>query len=178
MTDWSQIVQQHGPIVWRTACRLLTNEADAHDCFQLTFIAALQLERNEVIRNWPALLKRLAAARALECLRQRRRESNRRVTLVESSLTDRKGVGPVQAAEASELAARLRQALAELDSRQAEVFCLACLDGLSYQEIADLLGLTLNHVGVLLNRARAALRERLQGHRLTTAASIRRESQS
>src|SRR5262249_50765402 len=31
MTDWSQVVQQHGPMVWRTAHRLLNNEADAAD---------------------------------------------------------------------------------------------------------------------------------------------------
>jgi RNA polymerase sigma-70 factor (ECF subfamily) len=41
------------------------------------------------------------------------------------------------------------------------VFVLACLEGASYQEIAEQLGLTVNHVGVLLNRARASLRDRL-----------------
>jgi RNA polymerase sigma-70 factor, ECF subfamily len=170
MTDWSQIVQEHGPIVWRTAHRLLNNEADACDCFQRTFISALELERTEVIRNWPALLKRLATARALECVRHRRRESNRLTALVESSVIDRKGMGPVKAAEASELAEHLREALADLDARQAQVFCLACLDGLNYQEIADQLSVTVNHVGVLLNRARATLRQLLQAHKPTPAA--------
>jgi RNA polymerase sigma-70 factor (ECF subfamily) len=170
MTDWSQIVQHHGPIVWRTAHRLLNNEADACDCFQRTFISALELERTEVIRNWPALLKRLATARALECFRRRRRESNRLTTLAVSSVIDRKGVGPLKAAEASELAEHLREALADLEDQQAQVFCLACLDELNYQEIADQLGVTVNHVGVLLNRARATLRERLQAHTPTPIA--------
>ena len=40
MTDWSQIVQEHGPLVWRTAYRLLNHEADAADCFQRTFVSA------------------------------------------------------------------------------------------------------------------------------------------
>jgi RNA polymerase sigma-70 factor (ECF subfamily) len=170
MTDWSQIVQQYGPIVWRTARRLLNSEADACDCFQRTFMSALELERTEVIRNWPALLKRLATTRALECVRHRRRESNRLTALAEDSVIDRKGMGPVEAAEASELAEHLREALADLDARQAQVFCLACLDGLSYQEIAEQLSVTVNHVGVLLNRARTALRERLQAHRPRAAA--------
>ena len=108
MTDWSQIVQQHGALVWRTAQRLLNNEADASDCFQRTFIAALELQRTEVVRNWPALLKRLATARALDHLRQRQRESSRLTTLPEESAIDGKGVGPVQAAQASELAEHLR----------------------------------------------------------------------
>jgi hypothetical protein len=40
MTDWSQIVQQHGPGVWQTLHRLLTNDADEADCFQRTFVSA------------------------------------------------------------------------------------------------------------------------------------------
>ncbi len=164
MTDWSQIVQQHGALVWRTAQRLLNNEADASDCFQRTFIAALELQRTEVVRNWPALLKRLATVRALDHLRQRQRESSRLTTLPEESAIDGKGVGPVQAAQASELAEHLRTALAELDVQQAQVFCLACLEGLSYQDVAKLLGISVNHVGVLLHRARSSLQERLQCH--------------
>lgn len=165
MTDWSQVVEEYGPIVWRTAHRLLNNHADACDCFQRTFISALELERTEGIRNWPALLKRLATARALECVRHRRRESNRLTALAESSVIDRKVTGPLKAAEASELGEHLREALGDLETRQAQVFCLACLDGLSYQEIAEQLLVTVDHVGVLLNRARTTLRQRLQAHR-------------
>jgi RNA polymerase sigma-70 factor (ECF subfamily) len=91
MTDWSQIVQQHGPMVWRTARRLLNNEADASDCFQWAFLSALEVERKEAIRNWPALLKRLAISRALDYLRRRRRESNRLTALPEGSASTGKG---------------------------------------------------------------------------------------
>jgi RNA polymerase sigma-70 factor (ECF subfamily) len=175
MTDWSQVVREHGPIVWRTAHRLLGNEADASDCFQRTFLSALELERKEIIRNWPALLRRLATARALESLRRRRRKSSRLTTLTEDAGANRRGLGPVESAEAAELAGRLRDALVELDARQAQVFCLACLDGLSYQEIAEQLEVTVNQVGVLLSRARAALRERLRAHRRTPADQLSRE---
>jgi RNA polymerase sigma-70 factor (ECF subfamily) len=165
MTDWADIVAQYGPLVWRTAHRLLRNEADASDCFQRTFLAALELARGEAVRHWPALLKRLAAARALECLRQRRRDANRVAALRERSLPDRGAGAPLQAVQASELAEHLRLALSGLDHQQAHVFCLACLEGLSYQEIAEQLGLTVSHVGVLLHRARATLQERLWVHR-------------
>jgi len=178
MTDWSQIVQQHGPLVWRTVCRLLQHEADAADCFQRTFISALEMERTEEIRNWPGLLTRLAIARALERRRQRQRESSRLTTIPEDCVVDRKVIKPGQAAEAAELAEHLRNALAELDERQAGVFCLACLNGLSYQQIAEQLGITVNHVGVLLNRAKASLRERLRSHEPASAATpIEREGQ-
>jgi RNA polymerase sigma-70 factor, ECF subfamily len=168
MTDWSQIVEQHGPLVWRTAQRLLCHEADTADCFQRTFISALELSRQETIQHWPALLRRLATARALEQLRQRIRERRRSANGSDRICLDRRvdqnTIDPDDAAESSELANHLRIALTEIDPRQAEVFCLACLDDCSYAEIAEQLGVIANHVGVLLNRAKASLRERLKAH--------------
>jgi DNA-directed RNA polymerase specialized sigma24 family protein len=56
---------------------------------------------------------------------------------------------------------------------------LARLDGLDYEEIAAELQVTVNHVGVLLNRARSALRERLEPHRPSAPVKSQvREAQS
>jgi RNA polymerase sigma-70 factor (ECF subfamily) len=167
MTDWTQIVQQHGPVVWRTAYRLLGNEADAADCFQRTFLAALELSRKEAVRHWPALLRRLATARALECLRGRYAH---RLARMPEACADRKAPAPVQQAEAAELADDLREAVAGLDALPAQVFALVCLDGLSYQEAAEHLGITVSHVGVLLHRAKATLRESLRAYGPEAAA--------
>src|SRR5262249_51980570 len=148
------------------------------DCFQRTFIAALEVARKEAVRNWPALLRRLATVRALEWLRQRQRNATRQTALPEGGSPDPKAADPLQAAEASELAEHLREALADLDDRQAQVFCLVCLEGLSYQQVAEQVGVTVNHVGVLLNRARTRLRERLQSHGPAPATeSLRKEGQ-
>ena len=81
MTDWSQIVAEHGPIVWKTAHRLLSNEADAADCFQRTFLSAVEFARQQPVRHWPALLRRIATSRALEQLRVRIRERDRHTAL-------------------------------------------------------------------------------------------------
>jgi RNA polymerase sigma factor (sigma-70 family) len=62
------------------------------------------------------------------------------------------------------LASDLRIALSEIDPRQAEVFCLASLEECSYGEIAEQLQISANHVGVILNRAKAVLRDRLKAH--------------
>jgi RNA polymerase sigma-70 factor (ECF subfamily) len=164
MIDWPQIVEQHGPLVWRTLRRFLNQDADLADGFQRTFVSALQVAEKQSVRNWPGLLKRLATVRALEAIRQTRRKSGQVAPLQERSAIDRGSASPVQAAEAAELAEHLREALATLDEKQAEVFCLACLDDLSYQEIADQLGITVNYVGVLLSRARARLQQLLLAH--------------
>ncbi len=159
MTNWPEIVLEHGPLVWRTAYRLLNRDADAADCFQLTFLAAFKFASSETVQNWPAILTRLCTARALEILRVRYRERDRYTALVETS----SGVAddPAEQATASELADRLEKALALIDPRQAEVFCLICLEGRSNLEVADGMKLTAAHVGMLLHRARVALKEQL-----------------
>jgi RNA polymerase sigma-70 factor (ECF subfamily) len=172
VVDWSQIVQQHGPLVWTTVYRLLRHDADAADCFQRTFLSALVLSRTQTVRNWPGLLRRLGTARALESLRQRLRQAQRVQPLLAEIEVSSNSPEPDQAAAIRELSDHLREALAELDARQAQVFCLICLDGLSYAETADELGLTTNHVGVLLNRARLGLRDRLRGHEPAAARRV------
>lgn len=162
MTDWDAVVREFGPVVWRTACRLLTHDADAADCFQRTFVSAVELDAAESVRNWPAALRRLATARALEQLRTRYRESRRAEPLPDDPPADPSSPDPIDLAAGGELAAALRVALSAIDPTQAEVFCLVCLEGMSNSDAAAALGVTPNHAGVLLHRARAALRERLR----------------
>jgi RNA polymerase sigma-70 factor (ECF subfamily) len=56
-----------------------------------------------------------------------------------------------------ELSDRLRQALAQLPRREAEVFCLRYFDELSYQQIADALSIRVGAVATALHKARARL---------------------
>lgn len=179
MTDWSQLVEQHGPIVWKTVYRLVGNDADAADCFQDAFVSAWELQQKEPVHNWLGLLKRLATTRALERLRQRYRESSRHAALPDNELADSAATDPSAEAESGELAEQLRDAIAQLDSLQAEVVCLAYLKSLSYQEIAETMGITVNHVGVLLNRARSNLKERLANWKpASNSLRFKRDSQS
>lgn len=165
MYDWSKLVELHGAMVWQTAWRLLSNESDASDCFQRAFLSALELSRREPIANWRPLLKRLATARALDLLRERcRRRSSRLEALSELAASDRRAVDPLSSAQEGELLEHLREALSDLDPRQGQAFCLSCLENLTYDEIAHELGITANYVGVLLNRAKAELREKLRAH--------------
>lgn len=161
MTDWSDIVHRHTALVWTTAYRLLNNEADAADCFQDTFVSALELSRKETIRNWGGALKSMAVRRALDRLRGRCQESSRFEAFPPAPPVDGKAKEPADAAQSIELAEGLRRALSDIDPTQAQVFSLICLFDFSYAEAAEALNVTANHVGVLLNRAKAALRQRL-----------------
>lgn len=158
MPDWPAIYDAHAPLAWRVAHRITGHDADAADCVQKAFLAAVDVAAREVVRNWPALLTRLATARALDCLRER----SRRQHLPLDGELPVFGNDPVELATASELAAALRVALARIDPSQAEAFCLTALDGFTNHEAAAALSRTANHVGVLVYRARAALRVELR----------------
>jgi RNA polymerase sigma-70 factor, ECF subfamily len=159
VTDWKRIVEVHGGVVWATAYRLLGNGDDAADCFQEAFLEAVKVSRRESVGDWAALLRHLATVRAIDLLRVRCRHRDRTDTLTDSEAAVSREANPVQEAEASELAERLRAALPHLSQEQASVFCLSCLEDLSYSDIGERLGMTANAVGVLLHRARHRLRE-------------------
>ena len=161
MVDWDAIVLRDGPAVWRTVYRLLGNRADADDCFQETFLAALHVWQREAIQHPHALLQKLATARALDRLRGRYRRARREGCSIDWEGLSASQSPPLQLAEAAELSERLREALAALPAKQAQAFCLFSLDGWDYQQIARQLDCTINAVGVLLHRARRRLRELL-----------------
>ncbi|MBN2211318.1 MAG: sigma-70 family RNA polymerase sigma factor [Sedimentisphaerales bacterium] len=161
MIDWETVVRENQDMVWRLAYRLLGREADAADCFQETFLDALKIARRESVRNWTGLLKRVTIARALDRLRNRKRNSV--MTLDESLAPDNRQMLPSHRMEQQELAIQLQDALAQLPQDQAEVFCLKYLNGESYQTIAYITGQNINTVGVNLHRARNKLRVLLDG---------------
>jgi RNA polymerase sigma-70 factor (ECF subfamily) len=169
MIDWDELMRREGAAVWRTAYRLLRNQADADECFQETFLAALELSNRQPVRNWPALLQRLATSRAIDRVRKRLRRRQREEV---ADLAQFPGVDgdPSQHAEAEELASALRWAIAQLPNRQAEVFCLHEIGDWSYQQIADQLGITAGAVGVILHRTRQKLQQLLKMQDRMTAA--------
>ena len=157
MPDWQEILSREGPAVWRTAYRILGNRADADECFQEAFLAALEVSRRERIKQWRALLQRLATARAVDRLRERARRRSREQPADMNALCDAEPQSLLDA----EFSERLRVAIARLPRKQAQVFSLHCLDDWSYQEIAGHMGISINAVGVLLHRGRKHLRRLL-----------------
>jgi RNA polymerase sigma-70 factor (ECF subfamily) len=161
MTDWETIVTRHVALVRSTIYRLVGNEADTWDCVQETFLEAVKLDRREPVRDWPALLHRLATTRALDLLRRRYRQRNRVASIGDPEQANSREPSPSGCAEASELADRLRAALGRLSRRQAEVFCLSCFEDLPSEEIAQRLRISPAATRMLLSRARRRLQRLL-----------------
>ena len=156
MSNWSERIEKYGPLVWRTVFKLVSHETDAADCYQETFIAAFHLSQRQKILSWSATLRHLAAIKAMDCLRKRYRNASL------TSRHNRESTVPAVAESSqslleNELADALKVALTEIDARQAEVFCMICMNAMTHQETADAINSNANHVGVLLHRARTAL---------------------
>lgn len=150
--EWERIVRDHGPLVFGAAWRILGHAADAEDVVQEVFIEANRIRQTRTVRHWPGLLRRLAACRALDRLRQRKTFS----PLDGFALTDT-APNPEEIAIGRELAERLRQSLAQLPPREATVFCLRYLEDLPNQKIAEALNIRPGAVAVALHKARAKL---------------------
>lgn len=162
MTDWEAVVGQHVEIVRRTAYRLLGNDADAWDCVQETFLDAVRIDRREPVRDWPALLRHLATARALDLVRVRSRQRCRCGAEADLAQAIGREPNPSGRAEASELADRLRAAVGRLPRRQAQVFCLTCFEQMTSEATAEQMRISPTAARMLLSRARRRLRRLLE----------------
>jgi RNA polymerase sigma-70 factor (ECF subfamily) len=160
--DWNRILDEHGPVVWRQALRMLGNEADAADCYQAVILEAFEGAGRREIQDWRAFLRRLTVCRSLDRLRDRYRRRTGEQSIDSVAVAGPPGSDPV---ETGELAERLRSGFARLPPKQAEAFALRWVDGLTNEEVAERMEITPNHVAVLLHRARAALRSLLHRDR-------------
>ena len=132
--DWNAIVRDHGPAVFGSAWRILGQPADAEDVTQEVFMQAYRLHRSQSVRNWGALLRRLAVCRALDRVRRRRPTVS-----IDGLALAASNASPELNAMAAELAENLAEAISRLPEREGEVFCLRYFEDLSNQQIAEAL---------------------------------------
>lgn len=151
---FAELYERHSETVYRTALRLTGNTADAEDAVQTVFLRVL----GQGNRLDPALVpegyfRRAATNAALDILR-------RRVHRAESQLDD---TLPLASRESPVLLKeRLRRAIAALDPRDAEMFVLRYVEGLSNGELGELYGLEKTSVAVRLHRIRHELRAEME----------------
>ena len=154
MSDWEEIVSEHGPPTYRSAWRILRQTEDCEDCLQDVFVEAHKLYLAGKVTHWRTFLSRLVTFRALDLLRRRKKTTS----LDHMQLFDA-SIGPEAAIIAAEDIVRVRELIAELPKHQAAVFCLVHLEELSHVEIANTLNITTNAVALALHKARASLRQ-------------------
>ena len=166
---FSQLVNRYDRNVFRIAQHITHNEEDAQDVVQDAFLKAYQnlgqFQGNSKFYTW---LVRIAVNEALMKLRKRR--TDRTVSLDEDVETE-DGTMPREVADWSpnpeqlygqgELGDILKKTIQGLPPGFRTVFVLRDVEGLSTEETAEMLGLSVPAVKSRLLRARLQLRERL-----------------
>jgi RNA polymerase sigma factor (sigma-70 family) len=155
--SFERMYKRHAGDVYRYALAVLRNPADAEDVTQTTFLNAYRAyaggERPRQPQNWLITI-------AHNTCRQRFRQSQRRPQ--EVAFDDSVGEW-LDEDDRGPNAEDLRRALSHLAFNQRAALVMRELEGRSYGEIAEILGLTVAAVETLIFRARRALREQLEG---------------
>ena len=150
--DWEQIVRENAKAMLRLAIRIVSSSDDAEELVQEAFLKAYQYQQREHVNNWGGLLRRFVVNGALDHLRRRRTSVSLAEFSSASSVED-----PARLAEVREAVNQLRREIGKLPRQQAEVFCLADLDGRSNRHIAESLGISEGAVATALHKARKQL---------------------
>jgi RNA polymerase sigma-70 factor (ECF subfamily) len=152
---------------YRVAYRLLGHEADALDAVQEGFVKALthlhSFERRSTFKTW---LLRVVSNAALDMGRQRGRRLALNLSAAEANDSDDPSLltlgDPGLRLERADLRRQLNQALATLSEAQRRTFVLHAEAGLSYREVADVMGISIGTVMSRLYYARQKLRTYLE----------------
>lgn len=168
-TAFGELYKRHRGKVYHTILRVVRQREDAEDvvqrCFQRAFTNLARFRGDSRFSTW---MTRIAINEALMLLRQRRANTR----LSETSCQDADSVfvlnladgapTPEQTAAASELRAALRHAVSDLRKNLRNVVLLRDFQGLTNEETAQRLGLTVAAVKARVFHARRWLRWRLE----------------
>jgi RNA polymerase sigma-70 factor (ECF subfamily) len=159
------LMERHQQAVFGYLYRLLLQDVEtARDLTQSVFLKAYQhlasVERSRPFEPW---LFRIAHNEAANHLRTRARR--REAPLDEEAterLSDPAGVSPEETRSAAEERRAVRDALARLKPKYREVLMLHFYEEKSYEEIAEILSLSLGTVSTLIRRGKERLRALLE----------------
>ena len=162
------IVERYQRLLYSISYKFLGDHGEADDAVQQVFIRFF--EKAGRLRKAKALKTYLARSVTNECIDRLRRVKRRQTVSLEElgaaeTLALEDGQTPQKSAERKELAALIQWALGQLSFRQRRVVVLSVTEGLSYAEIAEVLGCEEVTVRTHLHRARKRL-QKLLGPRL------------
>ena len=161
---FAEIVRHFQRAVYRVAYALTRNASDADDLAQETFVRAYQaigrFRAGEPLYPW---LARIAVNQAYSLHRRRRRRPETSIEpLVEAGRQWAGEDDPAENAAESERNEMIQAAFAGLSPEHQAVLALRVVEGLSYDEIAETVGVPVGTVMSRLSRARAELKARLK----------------
>ena len=178
---WETIVRQNWRKVFNVAYKFVGKHDEAEDLTQDIFLKIFKalgsFDRRANFQTWIISISRNLCIDHYRSVRKERQTIAREVdtTDLQPASSDR---GPYQAAEHQDLRGLLRQALQKLPLTLRTAVILRDLQELSYQEIADRLGLPEGTVKSRINRGRIELAHQLRRLQDKQPAARRRRGAS
>ena len=165
------VVETWQNMVYNTALGIVQNPEDAEDIAQEVFVQAYQsigsFKGESKLSTW---LYRITITKSLD--HERRKKRKKRFAFVRSIFGDQNEVlvnppdfhHPGVSLDKKEDAAVLFKAIAELPENQRIAFTLNKIEGLSYQEVSDVMKTTVSSVESLMHRAKNNLKKKLEDY--------------
>jgi RNA polymerase sigma factor (sigma-70 family) len=156
--DAQEVVTRFAPALARVVATYERDRALRDELLQEVLMAVfLALPRLTQPEKLKPFVFRIAHNRSLSHITRRIRERAHEETGIDADLPT---LSQEQALIRAESGERLIEAIRQLPLPYAQVMTLV-LEDLSYEEIAETLGITVDNVGVRVNRAKKQLKERL-----------------
>jgi RNA polymerase sigma factor (sigma-70 family) len=163
--SWDDVVRDHSARVYRLAYRLTGNSHDAEDLTQEVFVRVFRSLPSYTPGTFEGWLHRITTNLFLDMARRKQRIRFEGLGEETAARLGDGGPSPAQAFDDRHLDSDIQDALKALAPEYRAAVILCDIEGLSYEEIADTLGIKLGTVRSRIHRGRAQLRAALEHRR-------------
>lgn len=162
---WGQLYREYAPAIFRFCRRAMPTREDAEDATMEIFMKLKgKLGQYDATRSFSAWLYKVAANHCWDILRRRKIRQDKETEDVESVPLEHPEPSQLEKLIEQRSSNEVRKALEKMGARARMALVMRYYSDMSYDEIADALGVRRAFVGVVLLRARHELRQALEGN--------------
>ena len=161
---WGELYREYAPALFRFCRRALPTREDAEDATMDIFAKLMRdnrLQQYDQSRSFTAWLYKVAANHCWDTLRRRKSRQDKETEDLENVPLEHPDPNQLDRLIEQKTSEEVRRALDKLGSRARMALVMRYYSDMSYDEIADALGVRRAFVGVVLLRARHDLRTAL-----------------
>jgi RNA polymerase sigma-70 factor, ECF subfamily len=159
---WGELYREYAPAIFRFCRRALPTREDAEDATMEVFMKLKdKLVQYDQTRSFTAWLYKVAANHCWDMLRRRKSRQDKETEDLENLPLEHPDPNQLDQLIQERSSEEVRRALDKLGSRARMALVMRYYSDMSYDEIADSLGVRRAFVGVVLLRARHELRQAL-----------------
>src|SRR6266581_2545882 len=162
---WGDLYREFAPAIFRFCRRALPTREDAEDATMEVFMKVRdKLHQYDSTRPFTSWLYKVAANHCWDLLRRRKIRQDKETEDLDTLPLEHPDANQLDQLIEKRTSEEVRKALDKLGSRARMALVLRYYSDMSYDEIADSLGVRRAFVGVVLLRTRHELRQALEGN--------------